>query len=387
MMSANLRAFLALIRWCEGTDDDGGYSRIVGGSSFGTWNDHPRIVKSGTFSNGKAWSSSAAGAYQFLAGTWDEARKALSLDDFGPASQDEAAIWLIERRGALPAVEAGDLDVAIALCNKEWASLPGSPYGQPTKTLEACRKVFLAAGGLLSQAPSQPVPAAPPAPSDATSAPAPYPASGDEPFPTWPFPETSITREAPMPLPIPALIALGGELLKLLPAFGSGSKASDRNVAVTQQLGTKLIELAQQTVPSAANEQAAVEAILASKELQDRFKAQAAVKWDDVAPFMQFEEESRKEARKWVTEATGSGPLWRAAGIGAILLILSLGVVYGGGYILARVLFHDATDLQTKGMIIGALIAFITQIISFFFGSSQSSRAKDAAMAEQLTKR
>ena len=183
-------------------------------------------------------------------------------------------------------------------------------------------------------------------------------------------------------LPVPALIALGGELLKLLPAFGSGSKVSDRNVAVTQQLGTKLVELAQQTAPSAVNEQAAVEAILASKELQDRFKANAAVKWDDVQPFLQFEEESRKEARKWIDTATGSGPMWRAAGIGAILLILSLGVVYGGGYILGVLLFKEDVDAQTKGMIIGALIAFITQILSFFFGSSQSSRSKDQQIIE-----
>src|SRR5690606_18849821 len=130
LLSTNLRAFLAVIRAGEGTSDADGYRRHYGGRLFDGYADHPRVaIKAGR------WTSTAAGAYQFLSRTWDEAAKALALPDFSPASQDLAAVFLIRRRGALVAAMQGRLDEAIAGCAKEWASLPGSPYGQPTRTL------------------------------------------------------------------------------------------------------------------------------------------------------------------------------------------------------------------------------------------------------------
>jgi lysozyme len=80
-MSANLRAFLALIRWCEGTAGPDGYRTIVGGDKFDSFDDHPNIKKSGRFANGVEWESTAAGAYQFLIRTWRGAQKALGLPD------------------------------------------------------------------------------------------------------------------------------------------------------------------------------------------------------------------------------------------------------------------------------------------------------------------
>jgi muramidase (phage lysozyme) len=81
---------------------------------------------------GREITSTAAGAYQFLARTWDEVAAALELPDFSPQSQDVAALWLIRRRGALADLREGRFDDFVAKCAKEWASLPGSPYGQPT---------------------------------------------------------------------------------------------------------------------------------------------------------------------------------------------------------------------------------------------------------------
>jgi muramidase (phage lysozyme) len=196
MMSANLRAFLYLVAWAEGTSGKDGYRTIVGGETFDDFSDHPRKVKSGTFSTGKAWKSSAAGRYQFLAGTWDECKTALDLPDFSPESQDAAAVFLIKRRGALHAVEEGNLDQALNILNKEWASLPGSPYGQPTKSLDACREIFRLAGGIEMQRAGVPPLVASPPPMPAPAAP---------------------TKEPAMPLPISAVIALGAELLKLVP--------------------------------------------------------------------------------------------------------------------------------------------------------------------------
>lgn len=143
----NVQAVLRVIRAGEGTADEAGYRRIVGGSLFSSFADHPRVIKSGTFANGKTWRSSAAGAYQFLASTWDETAGIMGLPDFSPASQDLGALGRIAARGALADVRAGRLDAALAKLGREWASLPGSPYGQPTISAARARAVYAAAGG------------------------------------------------------------------------------------------------------------------------------------------------------------------------------------------------------------------------------------------------
>jgi lysozyme len=128
----NVRAFLTLIRTGEGTLGANGYRTLFGGGLFDGFEDHPRIyVKRGNLN------SSAAGAYQILARTWDDLRNnGFVLPDFTPANQDKAAIDLISRRNALNYVVNGDFVSAINLLNKEWASLPNSPYGQPVLTMQ-----------------------------------------------------------------------------------------------------------------------------------------------------------------------------------------------------------------------------------------------------------
>lgn len=143
----NVQAFLMVIRRGEGTSDPDGYRRIFGGALFTSFADHPRIKKTATFKNGKTVTSTAAGAYQFLASTWDETARALALGDFSPAAQDWAAVARIAARGALADVQAGRFDVAIQKVAKEWASLPGSPYGQPTISLAMAQTTYTAHGG------------------------------------------------------------------------------------------------------------------------------------------------------------------------------------------------------------------------------------------------
>lgn len=128
----NLEAFLTLIRTGEGTLGDGGYSTLFGGGHFvNGYLDHPR-----TLVKANGYSSTAAGAYQILAKTWDDLRShGVDLPDFTPEMQDRAAIALIKRRGALQDVLDGNFTAAITKTNKEWASLPNSPYGQPTLTM------------------------------------------------------------------------------------------------------------------------------------------------------------------------------------------------------------------------------------------------------------
>lgn len=146
----NVQAFLTLIRTGEGTVDSAGYSRLVGGGQFQSFADHPRklvTIRMG----GKLIKSTAAGAYQILARTWDDLKSSgVSLPDFSPASQDKAALALIRRRGAMQDVIAGRFATAIRKCSLEWASLPGSPYGQPTMTMQGARDVLAANGAAIA---------------------------------------------------------------------------------------------------------------------------------------------------------------------------------------------------------------------------------------------
>lgn len=138
----NVRAFLRVIRRGEGTADEAGYRRIFGGQLFSSYADHPRIV---VRKNG--YTSSAAGAYQALASTWDETARIMGLQDFTPMSQDWFAVGRIAARGALDDVKAGRFDAAIRKVAREWASMPGSPYGQPVISMSTARAVYAAAGG------------------------------------------------------------------------------------------------------------------------------------------------------------------------------------------------------------------------------------------------
>ena len=95
----NLKAFLTMIQYAEGTYGQNAYRMHYGGQLFNSYARHPNIAitRSGI-------TSTAAGAYQILYRTWASVQQALQLPDFSPASQNRAAIELIRRRGALEAV-------------------------------------------------------------------------------------------------------------------------------------------------------------------------------------------------------------------------------------------------------------------------------------------
>lgn len=128
------RALLNTIRYAEGTWKQGheGYRTLYGGGRFSSLAKHPDVVVV------KRYASAAAGAYQFLPGTWREAANKLSLRSFKPHNQDQAALYLIDRRGVLDQVDRKGLTREVmAVLSKEWASFPShnglSAYGQPVK--------------------------------------------------------------------------------------------------------------------------------------------------------------------------------------------------------------------------------------------------------------
>lgn len=145
LANANVQAMLKVIRAGEGTADINGYRRIFGGQTFNDFADHPRIKVSAS-----GYTSTAAGAYQMLTSTWDETKRIMKLPDFSPASQDLAAVGRMAARGALDDIIAGRIDTALKKISREWASLPYSPYGQPTISIERARGLFASAGGAFS---------------------------------------------------------------------------------------------------------------------------------------------------------------------------------------------------------------------------------------------
>lgn len=93
--------------------------------------------------------STAAGKYQIIRPTWQALKTRLKLPDFGPASQDRAAVQLLKDSGALFAIEKGQFSFAIAAARKTWASLPGAGYAQPERSLSFLQSAYLSAGGTL----------------------------------------------------------------------------------------------------------------------------------------------------------------------------------------------------------------------------------------------
>jgi lysozyme len=140
------QALLNTIRYAEGTWKQGsreGYHTLYGGGRFASLARHPEIVVV------KRYTSAAAGAYQFLPGTWREASRRLQLASFQPANQDQAALYLVDRRGVLDAIDRDGLTPnAMAVLAKEWASFPTlsgqSAYGQPVKAAAELERFYQA---------------------------------------------------------------------------------------------------------------------------------------------------------------------------------------------------------------------------------------------------
>lgn len=334
----NLEAFLAVIRHCEGASGENGYRMLFGGELFDTFADHPRrkITKP---LGGKSITSTAAGAYQFLATTWDECRKALDLRDFSPQSQDKAAEWLIRRRGALDDVHAGRIKEALTKCAKEWASLPGSPYGQPTKSLAECLAVYHRSGGQF--------------------------------VPEWPFPQQ---KDKPM-LPflaaaIPALIQAAPALIR---TFGNGDQ-SEKNAKAAEVVAN----IAMQST-GANNIQEATERIQNDptaaaqfrQGVQDRYFELTEAGGGGISGAREANQQAQGERGPWMNPA-----IWIAAALLPLVYIVVCVVMFNLG--------SGDWGNEIKVMVITAVVSGVLGAITgYFLGSSMSSRTKDELIAKR----
>ena len=148
----NLRKFLNVLSISEGTHSfsnpylaKGGTNGALLTTGFGA---HPAAVGQGTWGFkdklGRNLQSTANGKYAIRYPTWQGIEKAWGKMDFSPTSQDAAAVYLINQRGALNDVLNGNWNSALPKLGKEWASLPTAPdsYQQFRHSWDSIRKAF-----------------------------------------------------------------------------------------------------------------------------------------------------------------------------------------------------------------------------------------------------
>jgi muramidase (phage lysozyme) len=369
--SANLRAFLRMLRVGEGTTDEDGYRRHFGGELADSLADHPRKVVTKKL-GAKTYRSSAFGAYQHLTQTWDECKAALDLPDFSPASQDVAAVFLIRRRKALEDVLAGRIEKAIIKCNREWASLPGSPYGQPVQTMAQALGDFnryLALEDAGAAQVTAPVPAPQPTPE---IAPEPQPRRSD-PIPIDPI--NAPQGEAMSPFIAAALPAIIDIVPKLASMFSSGSPTSERNIKAAETV----IGVAKQAI-GARNEQELVE-MAAEKENAEAIRQAIEEQWFKID---EAREKSVTAAREFNTareQILDVRTLWSSGLTFIEFLSLALILMTFGGVVVALVWADISDDL--KGAIVTImLIGGFTGVREFWFGGSRLDEARKTEKAE-----
>lgn len=117
----DVEGLLAFISQEEGTAGDDPYNVVYGGAT--------QPLTSMTLSEVQQIGK-AAGRYQVLPGTLDDARQALGLSPdtkFTPEVQDQVALWLLERRGLARWKDGRMTDAEfIDALSQEWAALSGS---------------------------------------------------------------------------------------------------------------------------------------------------------------------------------------------------------------------------------------------------------------------
>jgi muramidase (phage lysozyme) len=333
---SNTRAFLSMIAACEGAD----YNVLYGGSTFQIGNDHPRkVITAG------GYTSTAAGRYQILAGTWDDfIRSRGGAIPFDEAGQDACALWLIDQRKATQDVQAGRLRVAIDKVCRIWASLPGAPYGQPTRSYAYCEQHYLAAGGQIAGSSAE-VP---------TNSPVPI---------AVPIVKAATTMGATLFLP--AILSM---IPQLVGAFSKGGKGE-----ANQALAQTVVDVFTAAVPGAVNTQQAVEMAQANPALVSAAR-QAIVTHPDVIGLLEVG--GGIPAARVANANPQQIPFYKNPGF--IMACLLSPLIY---MVVYKTMWDPTFSEQLKTVVVTAVLSgLLGALTGFYFGSSLSSAKKDDAL-------
>ena len=333
--SPNVRAFLRAIRLGEGTSDANGYRRIVGGELFDSFADHPR--RRVYIKRYDVWST-AAGAYQFIASTWDEMRAQYDLPDFSPLSQDLAAVGLLVRRKALDDVLAGRIEQAIEKCRLEWASLPGSPYGQRTESMTRVLAEYTAHGGLFEPAPDSLFrpDSEPPAPIERKDTMAPFVAAA-----------------------LPAILNAVPDLIRI---FGDkNAPVAERNVKAAE----RVVDIAIQAT-GAANAQEAAERIEKDPAAAQAVREAVRTEWFE----LQDAGGGIPAAREFAQKNPEFVPIMRNVSYVALSFLFIANAIVIGMVVAATMGYAMPGWEQLLGIVIQADVGATTIALSFWLGSS-----------------
>lgn len=337
-LSTNVQAFSRVVREKESSnDDEKAFHLLFGGTRFESFTDHPRIY----FPLEGGRRTSAAGAFQILASTWDSLQKVYHFADFSPPNQCLAFVALVEGRGALGDVLGGDIASALIKCQKEWTSLPGAAESSSSWTVEKAIALFKSYGGRIE--------------GEVEAAPVPVevqPASTSE----------------KLKMPIIALLATFGPLLaQMIPQVAKilHPDSVNKNLDAAALVLDTVVKAA-----GALNVQDAVEKMQASPALVTEVQ-KAVVTEPSIMAVLDVS--GVPEARKTDVIATqAEKPFWFSPTfwVCGYLSPLIYMVVY-------KVLWGEFSA-EIKAMVIGAIVTVLLGgIMAFYTGTSQASKTKD----------
>src|SRR5690606_12312564 len=289
-------------------------------------------------------------------------------------------------RGALVAAMQGRLDEAIAGCAKEWASLPGSPYGQPTRTLAQAHATYAAAGGRLAgvvqtdetpdvrtehaQETGAPLAQEPsPAPHAQTaSAPEPNSVSGKPNSATTP-PNPDTAKEPHMPIPaivgalLPVLTSAVPELAKLIKP---DSKAAEKNATIA----AKAFEVATAAL-GAVNAQEVAERVQSDPQAAQAVRQAVQARWYELVEVGG----GIAAARESDTAAAISGlRAWHSPSFFALLLLMPLVYMLVGS--IAGLWGYGQWSDDVRAAIATAVVSLIVGGASGYYWGATTTRNK-----------